>query len=362
MNNFSLVNTSALKNFTNQHLNGNAIERSSMRLWFAAFIAISLIGILTNGVLFCVITRSRTLRSGAGILIIHVIINCLGMSVVHSPITAVLIYGDNFWFAHPRDVCKYVHFLQSIQQYANNWAEVSLAVNRLVAMIFPFAYKAWSTRKVTGMMIAVCWSISGVCSIPFLFEVGGKFGSTEQGQCIVIQTKGILKSFLTPIAIYVPYGVVGGIAVLVFLVLYVRGFRSHRSGDGAPGDSTRKAVTFRRRLNVTKMLLISVVFDVLCTVTQPMVQAAFPVLYGNSPLLRLWLRWCLALQFPVTPVILFAFSNEYRSHFWKWLRSLNVHVCPRNQVTPTNPSFHTGLSSRKWDTGGASTIQVQTRM
>ncbi|OWA52605.1 hypothetical protein BV898_17053 [Hypsibius exemplaris] len=276
------------------------LKRSALTAWFAPFFAFSLLGILTNGILFTVIIRSRTLRSGAGVLILHVIANCFITSAIHNPIHGILVYGDNFWFARPRDICKYVHFLMGFTQFANNWAEASLAVNRLVAVVFPFAYKAWSTRKVTGIMIIICWFISTACLIPYLFEVGGKFYSTAQGQC-TIEISDKLGGILTIIAVYLPYGIVGLISVLVVSVMYVRALRG-RSQDRTPLPGTRQAVIYRKRLIVTKMLLVSFLFDVMCTVPNPIILASFPTLYASSPLLRLWLRSCLALQFPVTPV------------------------------------------------------------
>ncbi|OWA52607.1 hypothetical protein BV898_17055 [Hypsibius exemplaris] len=342
-------NTSASSIYT-QYLNVPSIQRSSLRLWFAIFLALSLVGIINNGVLFLVIIRSRTLRSGAGVLILHGIVNCFITCAVHNPIVGVLIYGDNFWFARPRDICKYVHFLLGLTQFANNWAEASLAVNRLIAVIFPFAYKTWSTRKVTGMMIIICWAISAACLIPYLFEAGGKFGPTDQGQCVV-QMLSKLGSIPTVIAIYLPYGIVGLIAVAVFAFLTVRTVRGGRV-DGPLRPGSPQSVSYRRRLAVTKMLLISFLFDMTCSVTQPMVQAAFPAFYAASPLLRLWLRLWLAVQFPATPVILLAYSKEYRSHFWKWLQSLKAHFGVKHRVAPQNPS----------KTGVSISLPVDTRM
>ncbi|OWA52610.1 hypothetical protein BV898_17058 [Hypsibius exemplaris] len=320
MSNYSFSNTSALNNST--LYNVSSVERSSLRVWFATFLAFSIVGIFTNGLLFLVIIRSQTLGSGAGVLILHVITNCFITCAVHNPIHCILIYGDHVWFARPRDICKYVHFLLGLTQFANNWAEASLAVNRLVAMIFPFAYKTWSTRK-----------------------VGGKFYATEKGQC-TIQIFGKLGGILTVVAIYVAYGIVGVIAVVVFLVMYVRSFRGHH-GDSVQRPGPRQVIVHQRRRIVTKMLLISFLFDVMCmyvmcTIPQPMILASLPAIYADNPLLRLWLRSCLVLQFPTTPVILFACNDDYRSHLWRWMRSMKTcfRLKGSNQrVTPKDPTL-----------------------
>ncbi|OWA52611.1 hypothetical protein BV898_17059 [Hypsibius exemplaris] len=277
-------------------------ERSSLTVWFATFVAFSLFGILTNGILFSVIIRSRALRSGAGLLILHVLANGFVENAVHNPIHGILIYGDNVWFVRPHGICTYVHVLMGFTQFANNWAEASLAVNRLVAVIFPFAYKVWSTRKVTGMMIVLSWLISVASYLPNCFGVGGQFYATEQGQCTV-QIFNKFGSFLVAVAVYVPYGIVGIITVFLFLFMYVRGFGGYR-GRGAPWrPGSQQDVLYRRRLTVTNMLLMSFLFDVMCAVPLPIFLASFPSVYAGNPLLRLWLRSCLALQYPITPVM-----------------------------------------------------------
>ncbi|OWA52606.1 hypothetical protein BV898_17054 [Hypsibius exemplaris] len=172
--------TSNEGNCTSQADAWNLVHRSALTVWFATFLAFSLLGILTNDVQFIVIIRSQTLRSGAGALILHVIANCFITSAIHNPVYGILIYGDNFWFARPRDICRYVYFLMSMTQFATNWAEASLAVNRLIAVGFPFAYKAWSTRKVTGMMIAASWLMAGASFLSNTFERSGRFYARER--------------------------------------------------------------------------------------------------------------------------------------------------------------------------------------
>ncbi|OWA52612.1 hypothetical protein BV898_17060 [Hypsibius exemplaris] len=348
--NVSSFNTSMFHNYTQNPVD-SSIERSSLRVWFAIFLALSLIGILTNGLLFLVIIRSRTLRSGAGVLILHVITNCFITCAIHNPIHGILIYGDNVWFARPRNICKYVHFLLGLTQFANNWAEASLAVNRLVAIVFPFAYKAWSTRKVTLGMIVMCWLIAIACYMPYVLEVSGKFIVTKEGQCTV-QVVGSVGVFLTFLAVYGPYGLVGLIIAVVFLFMYLRVCcLSQRPSGIVNPQQARQDVIYRRRLSVTKMLFISFLFDVMCMMPQAIFLTSFPRIYMEGPLLRLWLRTCLALQYPVTPVILFVCNDDYQSHLWRWQSSLRRHLWPdrsSNRVTPKNPT-HSVVSSLQVD-------------
>ncbi|OWA54434.1 hypothetical protein BV898_18838 [Hypsibius exemplaris] len=78
------------------------VPRGTLKLWFAVFISICMLGVLNNILLLIIISGTKKLRSGTGILILHLLVACLLMCVIHYPILGILIYGNNYWFANPK--------------------------------------------------------------------------------------------------------------------------------------------------------------------------------------------------------------------------------------------------------------------
>jgi hypothetical protein len=296
-----------------QHLNGTLVYDpklfwSSLSIWFSVLLIICIFGSVSNFILLFVIVSHKRLRSGCGILIGHLIATYLLMCSIHFPIYGFMLYGRNFWFTLPNNICKYVHYLQVISLYASNWTEACLAINRWIAIVFPHHYPAWTTLKVCLTMVTFCWVFSIVTILPFCFDMVGLLtASAKIGQCVLL-ARGYLGNLILMFNSYMPYAVVGVASLTIFAkILRSRILSQSRRAAVCHLNNARLArlpeqQLLAKRLNVARVLLISFLFCVLCNLPIPITASFFGAVFNRSPLLNIWLRICLLSQYAFNPV------------------------------------------------------------
>lgn len=280
--------------------------------WLSVMLVITVCGTVSNTVLLIIIGRSKRLRSGTGFLIFHLLATGLLMCGIHYPIHIVLVYGSNYWFTLPANICSYVYYLLIVTKYANNWFEAWLGVNRFVAAVCPLFYSNLTTPKFAVFIVAFSWLFSALTVLPYCMNYLGVFTVSLLGQCVMRSTSvtGIaLQSFNS----YAPYAVVCFATVAIVGKTLLRKWHA-RVPQAAPvipapvGLRWRKPILqrllFHRRTNPARMLFLSFVFCVLCNLpTSVMTSISFSAAFSSYvPLLRIYLHVCLLSQYAFTPV------------------------------------------------------------
>ncbi|OQV25509.1 hypothetical protein BV898_00449 [Hypsibius exemplaris] len=304
-----MANLTALQNITEQSLNCTghcgSLKPHLLR-WSAVLLATSVFGVISNGVLLGVIGRSRTLRSGTGILISHVVVAQLLMCAVHFPVHVFLVYGKNFWsITYPAHTCTYAYFPNLATVFAIGWSEATLAVNRLIATVCPYHYPTWTTRRVGFAMVAACWVISCGTLLPFCFGVGGVFGSSSLGQCAALKSSFITYSVIFSVNAYAPYTIVGVIAVTIICKVCAKKLAKKYTvapDVTDPPVGLRTRALFRQRLNLAGMLFVSFLFSVVCSQPVALSNTLFPAYQKSDPLFSLWLVLARLIQYSLSPV------------------------------------------------------------
>jgi hypothetical protein len=285
-----------------------SISRSTLTIWFIVFFTVCAFGMVNNSILFVVIAGSRKLRAGSGLLILHLIATCFLMCGIHYPILAVFVYGQNFWFILPKNICNFIHFLLVTTTYAFFWTNCWLAVNRVIAILFPHKYVTWTTRKVSAFMIVSSWVVGAAGILPACFGIGGRLVLSTSGQCTYLPTSAV-GNWLIGINAYTSYAVEGLACILILgkICLKRLAVRSARVENGLAQtpitkEAVKKRLAFRRQLNFAGTLMLSVLFCALCNLPRSVASTFFFQYSSLVPSLLLWLRILVACQFAFVPV------------------------------------------------------------
>ncbi|OQV11452.1 hypothetical protein BV898_14248 [Hypsibius exemplaris] len=286
--------------------------KQEVTAWIATTLTICVVGVLNNFLLIRVIWTAKLQRSGVSFLLFHFVVVNLLMCLVTVPAAIFLVIFKRDGWSIPCNVCHYITTLNVINMTVVNWADVGLALNRFVALYFPFRYKAWATPRVNFAIIACSWVISTAIAMPFGVAAGGQ-GVTQSaiGLCS-LDPRGYLGSFLVVSSSYVPYCISGAGAVLIswtclsFLRLHVAvGLQN------TAGGSRRRMV--QRRLNMAKMLLFTFLWTGFCVIPAYVVnRGRFPQFFGPAAISVFWIRTSTACQFAFTPCILLLSNPDYQ--------------------------------------------------
>jgi hypothetical protein len=125
LNNTAMSNLSLLRP-SKQATQGGII------LWYVIITALNFGGAANNILLLIVICKQRRLRTGAGILIAHIISICSLLCAVFLPISTTAMLLQAHGYQIPIYFCRNIQTLVGMCVVAGNWADVLLGLNRLV--------------------------------------------------------------------------------------------------------------------------------------------------------------------------------------------------------------------------------------
>ncbi|OWA54326.1 hypothetical protein BV898_18734 [Hypsibius exemplaris] len=285
--------------------------------WFVLLITFSLFGIISNALLLRIIANHKKLRNDCSRLIIHLLITSLIMCGIHFPINAVVIYGKAYWFvAVPSNICTYIYSIQVATANASNWTEAWLAINRLVAIIFPYHYPKWVAPWPFRAMVAFSWGMGIATVLPIALGFAGSFVMSGLGHCAMLPgARSLVSIIFLGVSAYGPYIIVG--VVLVVILGHSMTFRTVKVT--APADKqevAQSAPTIQlrsRRFRVARMLLVSFVFCLVCNIpTYALLSLGARVLVRH-PLIFVWMRLSLISQYAFSPIIFLCFNQDYRA-------------------------------------------------
>ncbi|XP_055340588.1 probable G-protein coupled receptor tkr-1 [Paramacrobiotus metropolitanus] len=211
--------------------------------------------------------------------------------------------------------------------YTVNWISLMIAINRVVAILFPYSYRYWARKRTIITMILISWMIPAVCNVLVSFRIGATFQLTEPwGACGVKVNNRIIFPLMTVICVAFPVGLEGVIYLCIFAILTWRKVRKVRRISVVASDSEMSAFrreVFVRRVKVTRMLFLSNVWYMVCFLPAPISSSLYPKQYISQPLLQLYFRSLLAMGYATIPLIYVAFNNDYRNgirEFWRKAR------------------------------------------
>lgn len=285
----------------------SALSSQGLETWCAVSVLVGLLGILLYMVLFATVAIRKPLRTGSGVLVLHLIL-----------IEFVLATFGFFWFivdtylvqkGHPAQpsACYYYMFAYWVLLFAGNWCAAFLAINRLIAVGRPHIYKNLTTVSARCVQMVLSWVVSFAASIPIAVGVGGDFSIMPPlGNCgILINRKSVVYAIVSALGTYVPL-VLTLVTYIALFSIMRPGCRLNRHTVKPKPKSTTETKTvntgLQRRVAAAQMLLASTLWFCVCFLPIPLVAAADPMILMRYPLLLLWLRTLLFTAFSTKPV------------------------------------------------------------
>ncbi|XP_055344430.1 growth hormone secretagogue receptor type 1-like [Paramacrobiotus metropolitanus] len=323
--NFSVLNNSTPPS--------SLIPASIIVPWTATYLSLCYFGGVGNLVVAGLILCNRKLRSGCGLLIGHCVVANTLLCIVCYPQTVVSIYWKliNNWNIS-YSYCSTFMWIQQSCQYASNTMEAYIASNRVVALCFPYKYKAYSQEKLERVVIVAIWICSFVLGCLGLFDLGTFYFVLPIGACSIGQKDvGGLLTFIA--GFYFPLACAGtGYALIYLRMLAIR--RRATAGEGK--ERVEKTIE-KKRLSKANMMFVSFFWNLICYLVLPVTIVLAPQVI-QSPFILL-LGTVQLLGYVINPLILFSMSAEYRTELRRILRSVAHAVLPCF-ARATDPSGH----------------------
>ena len=313
--------------------NSSALQRATnITIWFIVTTFISAVGALLLILLLLSTVQQRKHQSGTQLLIVHLMLLQLLLLGVTFPILNTHSYlvvldsvgvdvdsGGNVTAVRHQHLihCPSLMFFHVSLIHTEAWAAFLLAVNRFAATVFPHQYRQMVTKKALIFMLLLPWTIGLGINVPLWFDVGVRFVvGRPYPLCTTRTTGGAYPAVWSTVGNYLPTGLMG-IAYGILLMRFLTGGRNRVGGTAGPVEpdpairprQRPKPVGLggraarERQLGLTKMLLLSSVWYMICFIPGPVILTGFSNLVARYYTLTLWVvRTLIILGLAASPV------------------------------------------------------------
>ncbi|XP_055344785.1 adenosine receptor A2a-like [Paramacrobiotus metropolitanus] len=282
-------------------------------LFFISNISVGIIGAVLCLLLIVSICATRTLRGGAQILIIH-LQSAEAFLCILNITSSITMYFPRFQLTSFS--CSYFFFFIMAVSQVHQWSSFLLAVNRVVAIIFPLHYHIWTQRQMIVAAIGVSWVLPLCINIPIAAGIIGKFDVTNAWPgCAVYPPKENPGTQIALLSVGFYFPLAGTFFCYLAILLYVllsKYVKSH--GKIGPVQLVKRATsqrTYNKRILISKSLFISSLWFLACYLPFSVVSSYFfrVVMMSTTPL---WLRVWYNIGYLGGPVAFFTLCKDYR--------------------------------------------------
>ena len=283
-----------------------------------------------------VILSEKSLRKGSGTLVINVLSLFFISSFLQSLFTVSVYRVHIARTPLPSWYCTGFGFFTMLLNSATNWADATVALNRLIAIYFPFFYTTWISNVSLFCNIAFTLVISLAFTVLPVFGILGNYPLQASGACGFFPNGNWGVVFFT-LTMYLPIVFQGVSYIILFSKTSYITFRRHGRVQAFGGTSARKVNAekiIRQRTVLAKSFFAAYVWYCVLYLFAPVFGAVYPKLYYQTSVF-LWLRTVTACGSAFTPV-----SNIHRSRTAFY--SSNVFMCTHileNQTRLFNAAY-----------------------
>ncbi|XP_055335714.1 alpha-1A adrenergic receptor-like [Paramacrobiotus metropolitanus] len=254
------------------------------------------------------------------ILILHQLITESQITLFYWPVNYVLLPVLHPSFVTITD--KFCHHFQygfAVTLGATWYGLAVLALNRFVAVVWPFKYQYWITKPLIAIQMIIPWAMGIVVVIRFYLMKGG-FPFSAKSRICDIKTDDEAFQITSVFGLFLPL-----LLSCVFYVGLFIGFRINRKrqtvglipqASGSISDHKSRTTmhsnavvveNFRkskRRLNLAKGLFVVSVIHLVGFASDPVFLAAVPEGQDRYPYVRQWILLLFYVGYLSTPVII----------------------------------------------------------
>jgi hypothetical protein len=293
MNNTTVVG----ENFTKIYnvLSFDEIYHFSVVIWTATVLPISLIGAVVNALIFAVTVTYPPLRkSSSCVLLAHCILLDFFMSFCSNPGAVLASYTG---FANlTRKFCRGWGVVRFCSVFVNNWVHCVLAINRLVAVVFPHYYKYFVTKFLMVVAVSFPWLIGLLLSVFPAAEVNMWYAASKSWLigCVYQPADHPLRIPINALGVYVPCVIIG----LSYCTVLIKAKIALRVKVGEARNNLRK------RFETSKILFSCFLWYCVCSFVPPLSAIFFSHALSSSPIAQLTLKGLTCVSTAVNPVSL----------------------------------------------------------
>ncbi|XP_055331160.1 melatonin receptor type 1B-like, partial [Paramacrobiotus metropolitanus] len=194
-----------------------SIPAKLVKPWGAVYLFLCFKGAVGNLLIVCLTLANRKLRTGCGLLIAHCLLTYTILCGFSFPIVGTSVYRKLVydWQMDPKH-CKLFQWIQMGARFASHWFDLYIAINRIVALIFPHHYRRFSRKTVQGFVVAFIWIGAFGTSLLGWFDWALTFVMIPLGTCACIP-KGHFGMILYTIVFYLPSVITAGLYISIYL-------------------------------------------------------------------------------------------------------------------------------------------------
>ncbi|XP_055342327.1 rhodopsin-like [Paramacrobiotus metropolitanus] len=295
------------------------LSNSFVSTWFILTSVILAVGSILSTLLIVSLSVRRRYRNSANLLVIHALTVEVTNMAILTPLSNTAIWAHQT--GHPFHInCVPVAFFQILLTVLSNWSLVLLAINRMIAVVFPHHYARYTRHRPLVLSIIVIWILGLATTVPLLFGVGGTLNRFNPlGHCGVQPTRGVFFSMYTHVSF------TGTMIIQAVCYTLVVGAlrRAVQVADTQNFAEQRKQ---RRQRAISVVLLVVYVWYLACYLPIPVITTYFYHYWKDNYTLFVWLRTVMICGSAGTPVILLSMSREHRFALRSLLERLSLHL------------------------------------
>ncbi|VDK45539.1 unnamed protein product [Anisakis simplex] len=286
---------------------------------FFAFIfsAIVVVGVCGNiFVVSVILTDRKLLNSPINLFLLNLALADIGNLVSCCPDIAMFLYGTG-WLLSPV-LCPVLRFLEEYFLYASVLTQMSIGIERFMAICTPMRMQRFS-RRTSALMIVSVWVTAAMFASPYLM-FHRVFVRKAIAHCVWSPTlpagTRVIFKYAECVVLYV-------LPLILLTVLYSIMSRVLWGNSTQIVNESQQAIVLALRRSVVKMLIISMLLYFICYspiqgifLTQIITKRDFQV----SPAIRITLNALSFSSSSANPIVYIVCCRHFRSKFITTLR------------------------------------------
>ncbi|OWA49824.1 hypothetical protein BV898_14359 [Hypsibius exemplaris] len=310
--------------------------------WTILLLLVNVCGAIGSAILLLAIAIHKPLRrSSSCALLAHCIALDLYATAIAVPVSVIVptLLGP----AHPlpNPFCKYSPLFVYAAIFAATWASTILALNRLVAAILPRQFAHFRGPRAKASMLIIPWIAAAIIALFPTAELGLKMVRGASGACTwTTTTASNSTTAVSPITVNAVFGTylpltVTGMCYTLVLVKTALDLRRRRGSR-----------VLQRRLELSRTLFLSLVWECLALLPSPIALAFFQKAYFENLTFQLVLRFLYNGFRGVNPLFFWTSSRLFQAGTKELLTEVCGKCRPKTQVAPM-PRHSVGSTSAR---------------
>ncbi|XP_055346100.1 uncharacterized protein LOC129593687 [Paramacrobiotus metropolitanus] len=266
-------------------------------VWYIVASIVPLISAVLSLILVVGLFVWDTFREGTHILIVQLLLHEILLLI------PVYLFNTYIYFTQTNRTllidCTFIVASRYTLYTVGHWIHVCLALNRVVAIMFPHYYPLCSNKRSLIGMIVLSWCMGLITLLPFLVsDRDGYYGLlSPAGICGLASRNTWIFSILTSLRISVPLLLQALLYSAVMVTLAVRRCRTPL----VPLIEMRRQ---RRQSGMSVVLFVSSLWYTLCFLPMPTIAAYAPEFWMGRDLLFVWICSLLLFGSAGTPEVM----------------------------------------------------------